>query len=332
MWGMRFGLFLPAGQWPGQPHSDVLSRTVAAARAAEAAGFDDVWLAEHHFMSYGVCPAPMVLAGYVLGATSRLTVGTAVSVLSVRHPVALAEEALVLSSVSGGRFVLGVGRGGPWQDLEVFGTGLDRYENGFEESLDLLLACLRSPRVGWSGERFAFREVPLVPSGSVPVVVACTSPATEALAAARGLPMLLGMHVGDAEKAAAVARHGGTGHVSAGIAYVADSREAAVAAVLDGLPRWLGPGLAGYVTVDGRARAARDPVSYARLLCELHPVGTPEDCAAAMLATVERTGIEHLIVLPDCTGSAADTLRAIARLGAEVLPKVRAAGRAGPAG
>jgi alkanesulfonate monooxygenase SsuD/methylene tetrahydromethanopterin reductase-like flavin-dependent oxidoreductase (luciferase family) len=336
---MRFGLFLPSGQWPGQPSADVLARTVAAAQAAEAAGFDDVWLAEHHFMSYGVCPSATVLAGYVLGATSRLVVGTAVSVLSVQHPVALAEQALLLSSVSGGRFVLGVGRGGPWQDLEVFGTGLSAYQDGFPESLDLLLACLSNPRVGWSGDRFAFREVPLVPRppAPVPVVVACTSPATEALAAARTLPMLLGMHVGDAEKAAAVARYAAFAgeesaeHIAAGIAYVADSREAAVAAVMAGLPRWLGPGLAGYVTVDGRGRAARDPVAYARSLCELHAVGSPDDCVASLLETVERTGIRHVILLPDCTGSADDTVRNIARLGAEVLPGVRA-GWTGPAG
>jgi len=77
----------------------------------------------------------------VLGRTSRIGVGTAVSVLSTTHPVALAEQWSMLDAVSGGRLWLGVGRGGPWQDLEVFGTGLGRYETGFEECLDLLLAA-----------------------------------------------------------------------------------------------------------------------------------------------------------------------------------------------
>jgi len=331
---MRFGLFLPSGQWPGQSYSSVLSRTVAAVQAAEDAGFDDVWLAEHHFMSYGVCPSSITLAGYVLGATSTITVGTAVSVLSNQHPVALAEQASLLALVSGGRFRLGVGRGGPWQDLEVFGTGLPRFEEGFAESLDLLLACFSSDRVRASGRFFRFREVPVVPYEPVPVVVACTSPETERLAAGRGLPMLLGMHVGDAEKAAAIARYEAfaadrrrpatrEGHIATGIAYVGDSRAAARAAVLDGLPRWLGPGLAGYVPVDSRPRRPRDPLEYARLLCDLHPVGTPAECASKLQATTERTGIRHLILLPDCTGSAAATLENIARLGAEVLPLVR---------
>ncbi|XRQ05082.1 LLM class flavin-dependent oxidoreductase [Actinomadura welshii] len=193
---MRLGIFLLATRFPDRPaaaarhrsadefHSDArldaaaLSRTVEAAVAAERAGFDDVWLAEHHFMSYGVVPSATLMAGQILAVTDRVHVGTAVSVLSTQHPVALAEQAAMLSLLSGGRFRLGVGRGGPWRDLEVFGTGLPRYEEGFAESLDLLLTWLRSDRVAWSGERFRFREVPVVPRAATPppVIVACTSP------------------------------------------------------------------------------------------------------------------------------------------------------------
>ncbi|MGC4951899.1 LLM class flavin-dependent oxidoreductase [Actinomadura citrea] len=326
---VRLGILLLAARFPGQDDAAALSRTVEAAVAAERAGFDDVWLAEHHFMSYGVVPSATVLAGHLLAATSRVGVGTAVSVLSSQHPVALAEQAAMLALLSGGRFRLGVGRGGPWRDLEVFGTGLPRYEHGFAESLDLLLAWLRSDRLAWSGEHFAFREVPVVPRAPVPppVTVACTSPATEALAAERGLPMLLGMHVGPDEKAAAVARHGDPSlpHVSAHVAQVADTREQAVAALMDGMPRWLGPGLEGYVAVDDRPRPSRDPVAYTRLMCDLHPIGSPDDCAESLITTVERTGIRHLILLVEAAGSRAATLENITRLGREVLPGLRAA-------
>ncbi|TDB85900.1 LLM class flavin-dependent oxidoreductase, partial [Actinomadura sp. 7K534] len=255
---MRLGIFLLATRFPCQNDTDALSRTVEAAVAAERAGFDDVWLAEHHFMSYGVVPSATLMAGHLLAVTRRIHVGTAVSVLSAQHPVALAEQAAMLSLLSGGRFRLGVGRGGPWRDLEVFGTGLPRYEHGFAESLDLLLAWLRSDRVSWQGEHFRFREVPVVPRAlaPLPVTVACTSPATEALAAERGLPMLLGMHVGPEEKAAAVARHGlpDLPHISTHVAQVADTREEAAGTLMAEMPRWLGPGLDGYVPVDDRPR------------------------------------------------------------------------------
>ncbi len=198
-----------SARFPGEDDAAAVRRTVRAALLAEEVGFDEVWLAEHHFMSYGVVPSAITLAGHLLGRTRRIAVGTAVSVLSATHPVALAEQAALLALASDGRLRLGVGRGGPWRELEVLGTGLRRYEEGFGESLDLLLAWLRADRLGWSGDHFSFREVPVVPRAAQPppVAVACTSPATETLAASRGLPMLLGMHVGDAEKAAAIRRH-----------------------------------------------------------------------------------------------------------------------------
>jgi alkanesulfonate monooxygenase SsuD/methylene tetrahydromethanopterin reductase-like flavin-dependent oxidoreductase (luciferase family) len=343
--GVRLGIFLLATRFPARPpapahrrakdelrsdaQSDAaaLARTVEAAVAAERAGFDDVWLAEHHFMSYGVVPSATLLAGHLLAATSRIHVGTAVSVLSTRHPVALAEEAAMLSLLSGGRFRLGVGRGGPWRDLEVFGTGLPRYEHGFAESLDLLLTSLSADRVSAEGEFFRFREVPIVPRAPVPppVTVACTSPATERLAAERGLPMLLGMHVDAGEKAAAVARHGRPGlpHISAHVAQVADTREEAVETLMREMPRWLGPGLEGYVAVDDRPRPSPDPVGYTRRMCDIHPVGSPDYCVESLRAAAEKTGIQHLILMVEAAGSREATLENIARLGAEVLPELR---------
>jgi alkanesulfonate monooxygenase SsuD/methylene tetrahydromethanopterin reductase-like flavin-dependent oxidoreductase (luciferase family) len=235
--GIRAGVLLLAAQFPGQSHAEVLDAAVRAALAAERAGFDDVWFAEHHFMSYGICPSAVTLAAYVLGRTRRIAAGTAVSVLSTQHPVALAEQAALLDQVSGGRFRLGVGRGGPWVDLEVFGTGLDRYETGFAESLDLLLAALTQERVRGAGPAFTFGEVPVVPRPRTrphpPLVVACTS---AALAAARGLPMLLGMHAGDDGKRELIGSYAGAappgqqapaGHIAAVVAQVADTRQQA---------------------------------------------------------------------------------------------------------
>jgi alkanesulfonate monooxygenase SsuD/methylene tetrahydromethanopterin reductase-like flavin-dependent oxidoreductase (luciferase family) len=332
---MRVGVLLLAARFPGQSDREVLAAAVDAAVAAERAGFDDVWVAEHHFMSYGVCPSAVTLAAYVLGRTERVAVGTAVSVLSVQHPVALAEHAALLDQVSGGRFWLGVGRGGPWVDLEVFGTGLDRYESGFAEGLDLLMGALTQERVSAAGPAFTFREVAVVPRPLTcphpPVVVAATSAATARLAAARGLPMLLGMHIGDDARRELIAgyqaveggRRPAGGHIAAVLAYVADSRAQAQRVLQRELPRWLGPGLAGYVPVDGRPAPARDPQAYAEMLCGISPVGTAADCVEIMAATVERTGIRHLIVMAEGAGDPVRTRENIARLGAEVLPGLR---------
>ncbi|MGW7463205.1 LLM class flavin-dependent oxidoreductase [Streptomyces xantholiticus] len=340
---MRVGTFVLAAQFPGQGQGEALHRAVRSAEVAEEAGLDAVWLAEHHFVPYGVCPSATTLAALLLGRTRRIQVGTAVSVLPSAHPVALGEQAALLHLTSGGRFVLGVGRGGPWVDLEVFGAGLAAYEEGFPESLDLLLRWLREPRVGADGERFAFREVAVVPrceelidgpSGGPEVVVACTSPKSVRLAAERGLPMLLGMHCGDEEKADMIAlwhehalaaghsadRITGAGHVSAGVVQIADRTDEAVETLVKAMPGWLKQGLDAHVTVDGRQRAMRDPVAYTELLCSLHPVGPPRLAADRLAATAERTGITRFALLAEGSGDLATTEENVRRVGAEVLP------------
>jgi alkanesulfonate monooxygenase SsuD/methylene tetrahydromethanopterin reductase-like flavin-dependent oxidoreductase (luciferase family) len=322
---MRIGVFVIAARFPGQESGRVLADAVELIVAAEKAGFDDAWIAEHHFMSYGVCPSATTLAAVAAGRTTRIGLGTAVSVLSTQHPVALAEQAAMLHHLSGGRFTLGVGRGGPWLDLEVFGTGLERFERGFGEALDVLLGALSAGQVAADGEFFRFREVRVVPEARLRPVVACTSEATVALAAERGLAMLLGMHVGDADKAALVAKHaarggGGGGHVAAGVAYVADSTAQAVREFKASAPAWLGPGLAGYVPVDGRPQPSRNIQEYVDLLTRIHPVGSAEHCAETLLRTAKITGIEHVIVMVEGSGEHRRNLENIQRFGAEVLP------------
>ncbi|MEV5320765.1 LLM class flavin-dependent oxidoreductase [Streptomyces sp. NPDC052687] len=342
---MRVGSFVLAAQFPGQGQGEALHRAVRSAEVSEEAGLDSVWLAEHHFVPYGTCPSAITLAALLLGRTRRIRVGTAVSVLPTTHPVALGEQAALLHVTSGGRLSLGVGRGGPWVDLEVFGAGLEAYEKGFPESLDLLVRWLREPRVEAAGERYAFREVPVVPRPSESltetdgpeVLVACTSPASVRTAAERGLPMLLGMHVGDEEKAEMVglwrrlARAAGRpaeqladpGHVSAGVCQIADRRVDAAETLTKAMPGWLKQGLDAHVTVDGRERRMRDPLAYTELLCGLHPVGTPRLCADRLAATSERTGISRFALLVEGSGDLAATEENVRRLGGEVLPQLR---------
>lgn len=367
---IRTGVFLLSAQFPGQGHAEALDRACSAAVAAEQAGLDSVWLAEHHFVPYGVCPDAATLAALLLGRTNRIRIGTAVSVLPNHHPVALGEQAALLHLTSGGRFTLGVGRGGPWVDLDVFGGGVDAFENGFPEALDLLLRWLRSSRVGASGPRYSFPEVAVVPRATEhplplrlpggskgpeyagggaallptggaaaegpPVLVACTSMGSVRLAAERGVPMLLGMHSGDEDKAAMVAayrraaREAGRSieqieraeaeHMAAGVAQIEDSAAEARRVLLKSMPGWFSYGLSAHRTVDGRERRMRDAHEYTELLCDLHAVGTPQLCADRLAATAERTGLRRFALLVEGSGDRELTLRNVRRLGAEVLP------------
>jgi alkanesulfonate monooxygenase SsuD/methylene tetrahydromethanopterin reductase-like flavin-dependent oxidoreductase (luciferase family) len=337
---VKLGLFLLAGRFPGMSEGEALAGAVDAAVIAEEAGLESVWFAEHHFITYGVCPSAVTFAAHVLGRTRRLTVGTGVCMLSNRHPVALAEETALVDHLSGGRFVLGVGRGGPWVDLEVFGTGLARFEDGLAESVDLLLDGLERGRFTNDDERshfFRFRPVPLVPRPATRprpmVVVAATTHPTVEVAAARGLPLLLGMHATVEEQRDLLAHyvkvaadHGhdpdGIEHTGTAVCHIARSRAEAEAELRAAMPEWIRTGVGGYVPLSPRSRPRRDPARYVEHLLAIHPVGTAEQCVEHLRATARATGIRRLLLMVEGTGNRERTRETVLRLGAEVAPHV----------
>lgn len=301
--------------------------------AAEAAGFDGVWLAEHHFIRYGACPSAMLMAGHLLARTDHLRVGTAACVLSNRHPVAVAEEAVMLDGLSNGRFMLGVARGGPWVDLEVFGVGKSRFERGFAESLDLVSEWTSGrSRVSTAGEFFYFRPVDVLaqPVAGQKIWVAATSPATVDVAARRGLPLLLGVHATDAEKAELVRRHAEVAaahghdpeaaeHAAVYLACAGEDRAEAAKRLRASLTRWLSLGVGDYLRLDG-TRGSSDQADYAARLVDTHLVGPGVESAQMLQAAASEVGVKRVLLLAEGLPQPEAVLDNIARLGAELLP------------
>ncbi len=333
---LAIDVLLIGGQFPGTSGGEVLGDLVRYATAAECAGFDAAWIAEHHFLRYGVCPSAMALAAYLLGTTTRLHVGTAGAIVSNRHPVALAEESIMLDELSGGRFHLGLARGGLWVDLDVFGTGIRRYQTGLNESLDLLQRWLSgtSP-ISARGDHFRFPPVPVVPRPRrpVPVYVCATSGEMANTAGARALPLLLGMHASPANNrnlirnhAAAAAAHGhqvaGMAHASAHLAFVGDTDAQAREVLRTTLPQWLAT-RTSLASVGSRTGRARDPAAYAKQLIDHHAVGSAERCLQQLTDAVAITGVRRLQLVVEAAGDADRTLDNINRLGEQVIPRLR---------
>ncbi|WP_205323990.1 LLM class flavin-dependent oxidoreductase [Glycomyces sp. YM15] len=332
-------LFLLGGVFPGVTPAAALRRVVTYARQAEAAGLDGVWTAEHHFIEYGASPSATLMAAHLLAATERLQIGTAVAVLSNRHPVALGEEAATLDALAPGRFRLGVGRGGPWIDLSVFGSSLDRYERGFEEGLGLLTRWLSGDtEIAHSGEFFDVLPVRVMPPGTGrPVWVAATGEGTARLAGRLGLPLLLGMHAPDEDHVALVeswrreAEAAGfdpdaAEHVSTHLAQVAD-RPAAVDRLRSALTELLTRGVGQYVSLKP-GRGARDHAAYVDWMIERHAVGPAEHVAERLAASAEATGVRRQLLMVEGTGDPDAVADNIAALG-DVLSR---AGNAVPEG
>src|SRR2546421_8702556 len=117
---MDFGLFFVMQRDERWSERAVYESDMEQMLAAEALGYQSVWIAEHHFNDYGLCPAPQVLAAFLAARTRTLRLGMGVSLLPLHHPVDLAEQLAVLDVVSGGRLDVGIGRGGTLQDYQTF--------------------------------------------------------------------------------------------------------------------------------------------------------------------------------------------------------------------
>src|SRR5947208_12666270 len=94
-------------------HTDreVYQHELAMADLAEPLGFESIWAAEHHFTPYDMCPSTTQFLTYMAGRTRGVQLGSMVVVLPWHDPVRVAEEIAVLDHVSGGRVILGLGRG-----------------------------------------------------------------------------------------------------------------------------------------------------------------------------------------------------------------------------
>jgi alkanesulfonate monooxygenase SsuD/methylene tetrahydromethanopterin reductase-like flavin-dependent oxidoreductase (luciferase family) len=147
---MEFGLFFLMQrdeQWSEQA---VYQSGLEQMLAAEPLGYRSVWIAEHHFNDYGLCPSPPVLAAFLAARTTTLRLGMGVSLLPLHHPVDLAEELAVLDVVSGGRLDVGIGRGGTLQDYQTFQSDRGDSRARVEEGIALM-------RRSWSGAPFDFQ-------------------------------------------------------------------------------------------------------------------------------------------------------------------------------
>lgn len=81
---------LPCPEWREQ--HEIYRHEVEMLVDAERLGYDTAWIAEHHFSTFGLGPAPPVLAAAIAGSTTRLNVGKAVSLVQFHDPIKLAEQ------------------------------------------------------------------------------------------------------------------------------------------------------------------------------------------------------------------------------------------------
>lgn len=161
---MKFSV-LQFFSWPNRRGElrDVYSNALERIKIMDQNGFDAVWLAEHHFSTYSVCPSVHIMGMHVADITTNLRIGTAVSLAAFYHPLRLAEEVALLDQLSGGRVNWGAGRGFDMKEMEVFDVDPSTSQRRFREHIDIVLNAWQNGSFSYSGEWNDYTDVEVLP-------------------------------------------------------------------------------------------------------------------------------------------------------------------------
>lgn len=136
--------------------------TLRECERAEAAGFDSVWLGEHHNNPI-LHPAPLIGLAAVASRTRRIRLGTGVLLLPLYHPMMVAEEGAMVDMISGGRLILGIGAGYAPEEFAAFGYSLKERGSRLEESAALLHRLWTERNVTHRGKHFQLENATVAP-------------------------------------------------------------------------------------------------------------------------------------------------------------------------
>ncbi|MGG5885995.1 LLM class flavin-dependent oxidoreductase [Falsiroseomonas sp. HC035] len=195
---LRFSNFLfPESRDPDRD-ATAIREAMEEAQLCEALGFEVIWLAEHHFDGNCAYVDPVTFASAILSATKRIKVGFAVAQVSLHHPVRLAEQMSLLDNLSGGRVIVGLGRGTAYNVYEYQGYGIPAEEalERYEEAEGIMLKAWTSPQGMRHEGKFWQLNIPrLRPTPFTkphPYVIRAASSEAGALhLARRGVPFLM---------------------------------------------------------------------------------------------------------------------------------------------
>ena len=181
----------------GQPlaQAQVLRNLVAQGELADQVGLDFLGVGEHHRRDFAVS-APEVVLAAIAARSSRIRLGSAVTVLSSDDPVRVFQRFSTLNAISSGRAEVIVGRGSFTESFPLFGYDLSQYEDLFEEKLHLFVELLKPQPVTWAGRTrppLAGQIVyPPLETGTLRTWVAVGgTPQSVVRAAHYGLPLML---------------------------------------------------------------------------------------------------------------------------------------------
>jgi probable LLM family oxidoreductase len=314
--------------------AETLRNVVDQGALADAVGLDFFGVGEHHRPDFSIS-APEVVLASIASRTSRIRLGSAVTVLSTDEPVRVFQRFSTLDAISGGRAEVIVGRGSFTESFPLFGFDLRQYEELFEEKLNLFVELLKGRAVTWSGRlRAPLEEQVIYPpaeTGTLRTWIAVGgSPESVVRAAYYSLPLMLAIIGGSPQRFAPwtqlyrerLARFGKS------LQPIGVHSPGHVAETDEGAKEELWPHYADLMNRIGRERGW-PPIGRGQFEEAAGPdgalyVGSPETVAAKIAATMKALGLTRFdLKYSNGTLPHDSLMKSIELYGTKVVPLVR---------
>ena len=130
---------------------EVYDADIHLADLAEPLGFESIWGVEHHFTNYTMCPDVLQFLTFMAGRTQRVKLGSMVVVLPWHDPVRIAEQILMLDHLSGGRVILGLGRGTGKVEFDGLRVPMGEARQRFKETAEAVFSALETGVMEYHG-------------------------------------------------------------------------------------------------------------------------------------------------------------------------------------
>lgn len=181
--------------WPeGWSQQEVYRNEVDMIQLSEELGYDGVWIAEHHFRRYSICPSIMPFAAFVAARTSRVKIGSGVVVLPLHNPIRAAEEAAELDLLSNGRLMYGFGRGYQAIEFNGYNVSLSEARARTDEAIEIMKLAWTQESFSYDGQFTKVEDVAVQPKPlqkpHPQMWTAAVSPETVSHYAAKGIPTI----------------------------------------------------------------------------------------------------------------------------------------------
>jgi limonene 1,2-monooxygenase len=343
---LRFGVFYapfhPLGQDPTLALEYDLERVVELDRV----GFDEAWFGEHHSGGYEIIGCPEIFIAVAAERTKHIKLGTGVTSLPYHHPWLVADRMVLLDHLTRGRVLFGTGPGALPSDAFVMGIDPLDQRRRMEESLEAILALLRSDDpVTRQTDWFTMKEARLQlrpyshPHFEV-AVAAMISPSGPRLAGTYGVSLLslsmqiieggfaaIGQAWGVVEEQAAKVKGPAPDRDNwrvLGAMHIAETKDEAIGDCTHGLEDFSKYfGTAGFVPLGYEVAETKDPRAFVESYAEGGNVviGTPDDAIAHIEGLLEQSGgFGTFLMLGHDWADRDATLRSYRLFAREVIP------------